>query len=838
VKRIYDEAMKAFGKIDILVNNAGTSRAGPFENLTDEIIDPLIHFFSGTGGENGADLLAPIILKSWTALNKVLAIAKTSEFEQMRVGAFRALLSAGKTKAQLLYQVLEGYDAEKSFWVKEQILPHMRHYIDDARLQPLYRDVLLIGRTTLRNIALEHCTLDIDSEHDQIPLRICLNDQKSTPRDISNAMKKCLVFRDKIHADTLEKILKHPNQLNEYFDNLDCALKGLKSKLKLLLEYAKNNSNPLSAREAVLKYLINHCYDRFKDLYTYIYGLRYTEPGFEGGCEDILLFLKVIVGREDLILTHKNYVEKYIDMCEGTGIYSNRSLIHKHKKEILKAAKECMKVLIPAQSTNDNRPKNTPASTTTDSRKDAQIRQKLLSGDELLMQEALNSLPDYDDLSSYSETLVRAFAQSKPESRPMFLKRLRQINEAQWPELESKLDLEAKVLITLDLYSGKEIEVKLSALPTTDKQLYSILLRLFQQFSSLKSNGYYNLLGNLQAALYSLPMLRTQHVKELYALGCSSGTKAFKVEFMKRFKPLTKICDVWLNQELPKQCPPLISPRNLFELESLLLRLGNDSMAEPPQDIRPVNIQSLVSLTQRFFGESVLVFNGDIQDFSDPEVLKQIPHITFGDNNKYCSATAPFVVYFSSKCPENEHPNIQCIVCLPPDYRVSQYAHINKSNSRYYEFSRHRFEGNSPSRSIRKHFVLDYRADQCSSSEHSTVSGYTTFYRAVMCLLYDGPGFQDQEPAPKRIANALCYYLPELAVQNEARGEVAVEVTIMDESAGDVIVVDEAEIKATTVIETAVDTAAEAEFLAAERVPYAPDTEDENTLSQQHSPRI
>jgi NAD(P)-dependent dehydrogenase (short-subunit alcohol dehydrogenase family) len=38
VKRIYDEAMKAFGKVDIVVNNAGTSRAGPFENLTDEIL--------------------------------------------------------------------------------------------------------------------------------------------------------------------------------------------------------------------------------------------------------------------------------------------------------------------------------------------------------------------------------------------------------------------------------------------------------------------------------------------------------------------------------------------------------------------------------------------------------------------------------------------------------------------------------------------------------------------------------------------------------------------------------------------------------------------------------
>ncbi len=38
VKRAYDEAMAAFGKVDIVVNNAGTSRAGPFENLTDEIL--------------------------------------------------------------------------------------------------------------------------------------------------------------------------------------------------------------------------------------------------------------------------------------------------------------------------------------------------------------------------------------------------------------------------------------------------------------------------------------------------------------------------------------------------------------------------------------------------------------------------------------------------------------------------------------------------------------------------------------------------------------------------------------------------------------------------------
>jgi 3-oxoacyl-[acyl-carrier protein] reductase len=38
VTRIYDEAMKALGKVDIIVNNAGTSRAGPFENLTDEVM--------------------------------------------------------------------------------------------------------------------------------------------------------------------------------------------------------------------------------------------------------------------------------------------------------------------------------------------------------------------------------------------------------------------------------------------------------------------------------------------------------------------------------------------------------------------------------------------------------------------------------------------------------------------------------------------------------------------------------------------------------------------------------------------------------------------------------
>jgi NAD(P)-dependent dehydrogenase (short-subunit alcohol dehydrogenase family) len=36
VKRIYEEAVKAFGKIDILVNNAGTSRNSKFEELSDE----------------------------------------------------------------------------------------------------------------------------------------------------------------------------------------------------------------------------------------------------------------------------------------------------------------------------------------------------------------------------------------------------------------------------------------------------------------------------------------------------------------------------------------------------------------------------------------------------------------------------------------------------------------------------------------------------------------------------------------------------------------------------------------------------------------------------------
>jgi 3-oxoacyl-[acyl-carrier protein] reductase len=38
ISRAYDEATKGLGKIDILVNNAGTSRAAPFEQLTDEIL--------------------------------------------------------------------------------------------------------------------------------------------------------------------------------------------------------------------------------------------------------------------------------------------------------------------------------------------------------------------------------------------------------------------------------------------------------------------------------------------------------------------------------------------------------------------------------------------------------------------------------------------------------------------------------------------------------------------------------------------------------------------------------------------------------------------------------
>ncbi len=38
VKRAYDHAMRALGKLDIVVNNAGTSRNGSFEALTDEIM--------------------------------------------------------------------------------------------------------------------------------------------------------------------------------------------------------------------------------------------------------------------------------------------------------------------------------------------------------------------------------------------------------------------------------------------------------------------------------------------------------------------------------------------------------------------------------------------------------------------------------------------------------------------------------------------------------------------------------------------------------------------------------------------------------------------------------
>src|SRR5438477_12866841 len=38
VQRAYNEAMAAFGKLDIAVNNAGTSRAGPFEAMSDEVL--------------------------------------------------------------------------------------------------------------------------------------------------------------------------------------------------------------------------------------------------------------------------------------------------------------------------------------------------------------------------------------------------------------------------------------------------------------------------------------------------------------------------------------------------------------------------------------------------------------------------------------------------------------------------------------------------------------------------------------------------------------------------------------------------------------------------------
>lgn len=36
VQRAYDEAIRSLGRVDIVVNNAGTSRAGPFEQLSDE----------------------------------------------------------------------------------------------------------------------------------------------------------------------------------------------------------------------------------------------------------------------------------------------------------------------------------------------------------------------------------------------------------------------------------------------------------------------------------------------------------------------------------------------------------------------------------------------------------------------------------------------------------------------------------------------------------------------------------------------------------------------------------------------------------------------------------
>src|SRR5712691_2443231 len=38
IKRVYEEAMRALGKIEIVVNNAGTSNTGAFEALTDEIL--------------------------------------------------------------------------------------------------------------------------------------------------------------------------------------------------------------------------------------------------------------------------------------------------------------------------------------------------------------------------------------------------------------------------------------------------------------------------------------------------------------------------------------------------------------------------------------------------------------------------------------------------------------------------------------------------------------------------------------------------------------------------------------------------------------------------------
>src|SRR5258708_574157 len=38
IQRAYDEVMKTFNKVDIIVNNAGTSRAMPFDKVTDEIL--------------------------------------------------------------------------------------------------------------------------------------------------------------------------------------------------------------------------------------------------------------------------------------------------------------------------------------------------------------------------------------------------------------------------------------------------------------------------------------------------------------------------------------------------------------------------------------------------------------------------------------------------------------------------------------------------------------------------------------------------------------------------------------------------------------------------------
>jgi NAD(P)-dependent dehydrogenase (short-subunit alcohol dehydrogenase family) len=38
IQRVYDDAMQGLGRVDIVVNNAGTSRAGPFESLTDEVM--------------------------------------------------------------------------------------------------------------------------------------------------------------------------------------------------------------------------------------------------------------------------------------------------------------------------------------------------------------------------------------------------------------------------------------------------------------------------------------------------------------------------------------------------------------------------------------------------------------------------------------------------------------------------------------------------------------------------------------------------------------------------------------------------------------------------------